>query len=817
MRQECIQAVSQAIGRQITQAEAQKIEQRIKEAQQYLWKKDRSSMIGLTKKQQFQLAAEQAAKDIKVEAAKKQQRIALTILAHDKIKTYVENAFPGKQQEALSDLLSGNKTMSVESLNESIRHQVLGSIDEVSTPFLPSKIGFDQGNTKMEAVYRELHGQDTGDAPAKAYAKKLIDVFESLRTRFNEAGGKVGHLDDWAHPQAHSSYLTFKMGRDNWINFIQPKLNRSRYVNEDGSLFTDQQFKDFLSNAWESIVYDGQLKGEVGAAKGTGSRANAHSQSRQLHFKDADSYLEYHKALGEKSLHATLIGHIDQMSKDISMVETLGPNPNHQFNWWQDFTYRESAKEGLSPDKLNSASISNERLFNEVAGSHEAVGNQSFARWMDAIRSVNLIALGSSGISTITDLNTMMLTAQYNHISRSKMMVEHLRAFSDADSRRYARRLGIGVDAFAGAVLRHGQEQITNGLAAKIGGAVIRLSGMPFITEANRQAFSITMMDALHYVVNNHVDLASVDKTDYRMMATHGIDETDFAIWKQATSETWVDGVSKLLTPNAILAVQGVEPKLLRHSADKLMALVLDEQNMAVSQPGAREQALMKIGGARGTVMGELVRAFWQFKSFGLSYANANLKRAMSLRSESNQSAAAYAALFLAQGLIFGAVATQLKEIVNGRDPLAMDNAAFAGRALLASGGFGLFGDFLNAQNSQYGTSVVASMAGPTISKLEQAYNLTVGNIHKAAQGEKTHVGAEALRLANSVNPLGTLWFSKSAFNHLVLQNLQESLSPGYLNRMTQRAQREFGQSFYWKPGKALPDRGPDLSKAIGQ
>ena len=35
MRQECIQAVSQAIGRQITQAEAQKIEQRIKEAQQY--------------------------------------------------------------------------------------------------------------------------------------------------------------------------------------------------------------------------------------------------------------------------------------------------------------------------------------------------------------------------------------------------------------------------------------------------------------------------------------------------------------------------------------------------------------------------------------------------------------------------------------------------------------------------------------------------------------------------------------------------------------------------------------------------------------
>lgn len=724
MRADCIQAVSQAIGRQITQAEAQKIEQRITDSQKQLWKTDRRTMMGLTKDQQFRLASSEAAKSIKIEAAKKQQRVALTILAHDNIKTFLENQ-PGRMGDNLRELLAGKKTMSVESSTETNRHNILAELDAVAEPFLPSKIGFDQGNTKMEAVYRELHGQDTDDAPAKAYAKKLTEAFESQRQRFNEAGGKVGHLDDWAHPQAHSSYLAFKARKDGWINAIASKLERSRYVNEDGSGFSDQQFNDFLGKAWESIAYEGQLNGEIGANKGTGMAANAHS------------------------------------------------------------------------------------------GIHEAVGNRSFSRWMDAIRSINLIALGSSGISTITDLNTMNLTAQYNHISRSKMMVEHLRALSSADSRRAARRLGIGLDAFAGAVLRHGQEQITNDIASKMGGAVVRLSGMPFITEANRQAFSITMMDAVAHVVDKHVDLASIDKTDARMMFTHGIDQNDFAIWKQAVPEVWVDGESKLLTVNSILSVPGVDPKVLRKSADKYMALVLDEQNMAVSTPGASERALMNAGTARGTVMGELARSFWQFKSFGLSYASANLKRAMSLKEESPQSAAAYAATFLAQGLIYGAIATQLKEIVNGRDPLAMGNASFSGRALLASGGLGLFGDFLNANNSQYGSSLVASMAGPTISKAEQLYDLTVGNIHKAGQGEKTHVGAEALRLANSVNPLGTVWFTKSAFNHLVLQNLQESLSPGYLRRMTQRAQREFGQSYYWKPGETMPDRGPDVNKAF--
>jgi hypothetical protein len=56
---------------------------------------------------------------------------------------------------------------------------------------------------------------------------------------------------------------------------------------------------------------------------------------------------------------------------------------------------------------------------------------------------------------------------------------------------------------------------------------------MPFLTEANRQAFSITMMDALAHVVDTHADLAAIDKTDARMMFTHGIDEGGFG----ATSE----------------------------------------------------------------------------------------------------------------------------------------------------------------------------------------------------------------------------------------------------------------------------------------
>ncbi len=818
MRAQCIQAVSQALGRQITQAQAAKIEDRIRKAQRYLWQTDRQTMSGLSKAQQFTKAAEQAAKDIQAESANNRLRIAQTILKHNEIQAHVDSVPAGEKQAALAEKLAvdyrrGSNVVSVASSTDVIRHQALAGLAEHSEPFLPKWMGFDEGNSRVALVFKELHGEDSGNVQAKAYAKALTDSFESLRKRFNAAGGKIGKLTDWAHPQAHSAYLVFKMGKDNWINFIQSKLKRDRYVNEDGTGFTDQQFNDFLGHAWESIAYDGQLKGEVGASQGTGSKANAHSQSRELHFADADSYLEYHQALGEKSLHATLISHIDQMSKDIALIETMGPNAQHQFDWWNDYALKEDARTGLSPEKVTKRRIYNERLFKEVAGVQETGGAFAFGRFMGVMRSLNLIALGSSSISTITDLNTMNLTAQYNHLSRSKMLVEHLRALTDAESRRAARRLGIGLDAYSGVILRHAQEQLANGYASKVGGATVRLSGMPFITEANRQAFSITMMDAVHHVVDTHADLASINKTDARMLFTHGIDEADFAIWKQAVPETWTDGVSKLLTANAILKVPGIDAVALRKSADKFMAMVLDEQNMAVSVPGARERTTMNMGTIKNTYLGEISRAFWQFKSFGLSYFNNNLQRALSM--ESKSSGAAYAAMFAAQGLLLGAVAVQLKELVNGRDPLAMDNMKFAGKALLQSGGLGLFGDFLSSNNSQYGSSVLGAMAGPTISKAEQLYQLTWGNSIKGVQGEKTHVGAEALRLSNSLNPLGTLWFTKSAFNHLVLQNLQESLSPGYLRRMTQRAQREFGQSYYWKPGETVPDRSPDLSKAL--
>src|SRR3546814_4038563 len=69
----------------------------------------------------------------------------------------------------------------------------------------------------VRALVRELHGQDSGNATAKAGAKVYHEVAESLRKRFNAAGGDVGRLEDWGMPHHQSQLRVAKAGKEAWV------------------------------------------------------------------------------------------------------------------------------------------------------------------------------------------------------------------------------------------------------------------------------------------------------------------------------------------------------------------------------------------------------------------------------------------------------------------------------------------------------------------------------------------------------------------------------------------------------------------------
>lgn len=75
-------------------------------------------------------------------------------------------------------------------------------------------LGFIQQTDKIRDLMNEMRGQETGNVMAKKGAKAWLDITEQARTWFNEKGGDIGRLNDWALPQHHSQERVSRAGRD---------------------------------------------------------------------------------------------------------------------------------------------------------------------------------------------------------------------------------------------------------------------------------------------------------------------------------------------------------------------------------------------------------------------------------------------------------------------------------------------------------------------------------------------------------------------------------------------------------------------------
>lgn len=847
MRPECIKAVTQAIGRPLNQSEIQGIENRIRRNMRQLAQQD-ATWQSKTQADRLTEAAQSAARELINEQALKKRRVALTVLAHDRVQAYVQR-FPDNPLEGLDRMMaftSDGKSgiQSIESAARAIRDEALGRMLDVIDVTKGKFLGLVQDPAGNLALVRELHGEDSGVPEAKVAAKQFRDVAESLRQRFNRGGGDVGYLDDWAMPRDHSQIRVAK-DRDAWVDDHIRWANRSKYLNEDGSPMTDTQLRDFLGHAWQTLATGGTNKlnpGQGGA--GSGTVANRGSESRQIHYKDAESFIAAQERYGDKNLLELLMGHIHTASRDIALVEALGPNPHHQLRYWLDT--QQQAADQLAPgaaDKHLRQRRKIDRLYEEIAGTGEPPVSAAVANGFDTYRALNVAArLGSAVITSVTDQGTLGLTAKMNGMPVMQVFANELRMLNPANAadRRLAQRAGLGLNQLIGSLNRWGADGL--GSTAQVSGKfakwsqtsaskVMQLSGMNALTAGSQRAFGVTMLDLMGDMSRRYDSLNAMDAADSARLRGQGVTETDWQVWRLAQPEDWSGAGDTVLTTSAIyrltdqeldgLAKQaGTSPARLRDAAaTKLLGTVLDETNMAIIEPGAREKVFMQAGFERGTYKGEIARSFWQFKSFSIAMMMRHFNRAMSQQTGAGK--AGYMAALIGSTTVLGGMAIQLGELVMGRDPqditgdqtLGVPGLRFGLAAFLKGGSLGLYGDFLLNDTTQGGSSPLAAIGGPIAGDMESLFKLK----GSAADGNVDQTGANLVRFAKSHIPGANLWYTKAATDHLIFHQLQEYFSPGYLSRMRRRAQKEFGQEFWWEPGKTTPSRGPNLGAVVGE
>jgi hypothetical protein len=682
---------------------------------------------------------------------------------------------------------------------------------------------FDAQNPAMSRdlaleVFAQGNG-GTGNAMARAGAQAWLEVTEGLRQRFNAAGGDVRKLDYGYLPQAHDQTRVLAAGRDAWAQKTLPKLDRSRYLREDGSRMSDAEVLDILRNAWETISSDGANKRAPGATLGKGAKANAHGESRELHFKDGEAYLAYLKDFGRGSMYDAMIGHIGGMSRDIGLLERYGPNPEAQQKLQFDLAERHDGKRQGFAGQIAENMAGPEAQWSVLSG---ASGNAHYARIAQIgqnIRNVETFGkLQGAVLSSITDLGTYFVTTGYNKLGYWSALTNIAKAATKSD-RAFLNAHGLIAESMISDLNRWAGENIANNWSGRIANSTMRLSLMNAWTDTLRRGFSMTMMQGLARL--SRTDWQGLNAFDRYRMESKGLTEADWNLMRSA--QMVQHRGADFITPDAIYATGHADaPQVVA----KMIGLIADEAEIAVLNPDLTTRAITSGGGSqKGTVGGEFARSVSQFKAFPIAMISRHWRRMLDTPSGMQgapvmASKLGYSAALMVSLTALGAIAFQTKQIITGKDPVDMTKPKFWAKALAQGGGLGFVGDMLlndTADDRSPLDTFGKMLLGPAFGSLAELYELTKGNADEAMAGKNPHFGAEAVRFARSHAPLVNLWYGKAALDHAVLNGVQESLSPGYLARIQSKAKKDWGQQYWWSPRDTLPQRAPDLSAVAGR
>lgn len=831
MKPKCIDAVNaaaRAAGRaDLTPSQIRAIDERMGSVLQRLASADPQRWRSLTPEARTLEAAEQAMKDIRNEAARKVDNARRQIIKAAETQTRIDsladlyksgrNAALVRDMENTGHYIDGVKSEAVSGLVDLLEAGKSGQGIGLGRRAL--MVLFDAENPAMSRdlateIFSNAKG-GTGNSIAQKAAQAWLDTIEGMRTRFNSAGGEVRKLDYGYLPQPHDSARVLAAGRDPWATKMLPLLDRSRYINEDGTRMSDAEVTGLLQRAWETIGTDGLNKLVPGQFQGTGARANRGNDARQLHFKDADAYLEYMGEYGQGSMYDAMISHIGGISRDIGLVERYGPNPEQQMRVQLD-----TAKIADNGAK-RVFWVPPESYWSVLTGKTAMPQSASIARVGADLRNIQTAAkLGGAVISSVTDLGTYFVTAGYNKLSYWQA-ISNVGKAASPETKEFLTMHGVIADSMISDMNRWAGEHISQNWSGRLANSTMKLSFMNAWTDTLRNGFQMSMMQGLAKL--SRTEWAGMSEYDRVRLQRHGITEQDWGIITQAKL-TEHRGM-EFLTPEAIATSASAEPRRVNEVIAKVLGMVKDESEYAVINPDMTTKAIQTWGGLQsGTVSGELARSVMQFKSFPVAMLSRHWRRMMDAPQVEGAplmgNRLAYGAGMALTLTLLGAVAFQAKQVVSGKDPVAMDSTKFWMRAGLQGGAMGILGDlFLQDPSDSPGDTVanaVKNTAGPSIgAAFELVFKIGGENVWEASKGKDTHAAAEALRFLKSNTPLINLWYTKSAIDHALLQHLQESLSPGYLARMRARAKKDWGQDYWWELGETAPDRAPDMS-AIG-
>lgn len=696
--------------------------------------------------------------------------------------------------------------------------------------------------TELEIDFLRAAHDGRGDVPDSALgaATAWRNTEPRLVENFRAVGGALAKRENYFPNPGYDRAKTQALGLDRFRRLVAENVDRDKVIDfTTDKPMADARFAKLVDEAYAGIV------GEATAAPGTGGGqpilANARELPRLFVWKNADSWMRVAETIGEHaSPYQSALEHINVMARDTAMLDILGPNPEAMKRFVLDLFDREAARLSVTAatddtKALKAATRKNmaiearvalerrsfEKLWAEVTGENRIAVSSEIAKNAGDVRHVlGASQLGSAILTAFTDPVTMAAAARMWDVPAMDVVKRWAAMIPQKGAEIEGAQLGLTADSMAhliGAADRLQGEAIRTGVAAKLSSTVMRAQGLRRYTAIGRVAFGMELQARIaRDLGTNYADL---NPTFRQALDRAGIGEAEWGVIRQATPDEPRPN-ALFMTPDSVARLG--TPEAARVST-RLSELIHRGMDFAVIEADPRARAILIGQSQPGTVGGEARRFATQYRTWPASFMTTHLAFALS-RGWDGSRLGYGAATFIAMSAL-GALSMQAKHVAQGRDPVNMNPTtaigarAWAG-AILQGGGLGVFGDIAFVDQTRYGNTWAATIAGPAAGLVEAGLgDFLIRNVQRAAKGDETHFLGDALYIGGRYVPGSSLWYTRLAFQRGVLDQAAIMIDPRArerFSRMEETAQREWGQRYWMPPGRTEPRRAPDLTAAFG-
>jgi hypothetical protein len=722
-----------------------------------------------------------------------------------------------------------------------------------------------------ETRWRLKGGEPNPEIKVSAEGQKIGEVvhrwLEHMKDRQNAAAGRkvIGDAPDYVHEttwdpvslrRAAGPRQSADAAFAGWVAKDMPRMAEKTFdgiIPDEGQSSLEAK-ADFLRSVYESRATGIRLRqpqdpdsGYVPIAfEGTHNIGRELSHQRVIFWKTAQDHADHQREFGGGgTLLHTVMRSVDASARNTALMDHFGLNPAGNLNLMIQSLQREFRGEVDAINRFNTRLAHVRNAMGRLDGTLNTPVNSDRFRLTDPFSTLmSAEAVSRLGFVDVTHVFSALVTAPIEMMRHGVNPLETMARVLQAEAKvlapgrgspeyqEVAASVGAWTHSQVNSLQRHEPwtGAGTPGFVSRSSAEFMRLTGLPRTID-HIQWYAVK--DVLLTLLGRDMEkpLAAMEPHRQELLRSYGWDDKAWDLYRAVSDRVVVEGrtyatpdlalkidpaeIEAHLRATGVIAEKASAETIARrvedyqwNLADTLGSYYNDAADHAIVRPGVREQARVLGQAQPGTLDYMWRRALMQFKMWPLAEVTQIVGKLLATSMSRGEMWAGMGWL-IAAGTLFGYGNIATRALLKGQPLPDPRDWKVALSAFAASGGLGIFGDFLFGEISRMQEGLVGTLGGPIagdVDRLLRTYGRFMTDIHDHPDRALNHLMPDILRQTIDHIPFGNLVFLKGALDYMLWYHLFETMSPGWWQRTNQRMLQKQGHAMVgYSPGAPVP------------